>query len=230
MITEQARKASACPTRAARWSPTCSAGSAGGEGRHRSACDVIRAFDGAPINQSGELPPLVGAMAPGTQGRSSSILRDGKPRDLTVTLTQLDERRRGRRSDCPSGRAPSASLVAIRSAWSARTWMPTTAASARPQAGRGRRHRRASKALAAREAGLQPGDVILRSAAHGRQRRRARPRTARRQGRADRDAAACAAAVARQFVAVTRVPAARVRPDSRRIAPVQLRPARSAVR
>ena len=52
--------------------------------------DVIRAVNGTEINTSSELPPMIGAMPPGSKVRMS-ILRDGKPRDITVTLSELAE-------------------------------------------------------------------------------------------------------------------------------------------
>lgn len=48
--------------------------------------DVIRSIDGRAINDSSELPPIVGAKAPGTKV-TLGILRDGKPREVAVTLT-----------------------------------------------------------------------------------------------------------------------------------------------
>jgi len=80
--------------------------------------DVIRSFNGAMINDSSELPPLVGALPPGSHAKLS-VLREGKPRDFDITLTQLDE----------------------------------GIANASPTPG--------TRPPAARNAGLQPGDVVL---------------------------------------------------------------------
>ncbi len=52
--------------------------------------DVIRSVNGTAINDASELPPMIGAMPPGSRVRMG-ILRDGKPRDITVTLTELAE-------------------------------------------------------------------------------------------------------------------------------------------
>ena len=52
--------------------------------------DVIRAVDGMPIDDSSDLPPVIGAMAPGATAKLS-ILRGGKTLERTVTLTRLDE-------------------------------------------------------------------------------------------------------------------------------------------
>ncbi|WP_140908393.1 DegQ family serine endoprotease [Cognatiluteimonas lumbrici] len=52
--------------------------------------DVVRSVDGRAINRSSELPPIIGAMAPGTRVELG-ILRDGKPRTVKVVLAPLDE-------------------------------------------------------------------------------------------------------------------------------------------
>ena len=52
--------------------------------------DVIRSVNGRPVNDSSDLPPLIGAMAPGSKV-TLGLLRDGKARDITVTLSELDE-------------------------------------------------------------------------------------------------------------------------------------------
>ena len=54
------------------------------------AGDVIRSVNGVEIANSSELPPRIGIMAPGTKVKLG-ILRDGKPRDVTVTLSVLEE-------------------------------------------------------------------------------------------------------------------------------------------
>lgn len=52
--------------------------------------DVIRSVNGTSINDSSDLPPVIGAMAPGAKVRLG-ILRDGKPQEVTATLTALKE-------------------------------------------------------------------------------------------------------------------------------------------
>ena len=52
--------------------------------------DVIRSVNGTAINDSAELPPLIGMQAPGSKVRLG-ILREGKPREISVTLTELSE-------------------------------------------------------------------------------------------------------------------------------------------
>ena len=51
--------------------------------------DVILEFNGREIARSSELPPLVGATAPGSKVQLR-IFRDGKPRNVTLTLGELE--------------------------------------------------------------------------------------------------------------------------------------------
>ena len=53
--------------------------------------DVIVAYAGTPVEDSSDLPPLVGATRPG-QARAFTIMRGGKQRQLDVTLGKLEER------------------------------------------------------------------------------------------------------------------------------------------
>src|SRR5690606_17449558 len=52
--------------------------------------DVIREVDGVVIGQSSDLPPMIGAKAPGSRVRVK-VWREGRTRDFTMTLTELDE-------------------------------------------------------------------------------------------------------------------------------------------
>ncbi|RDY66518.1 DegQ family serine endoprotease [Lysobacter soli] len=52
--------------------------------------DVIRAVDGRSINDSADLPPIIGNMAPGTKAKVT-LVRDGRTLDKTVTVNELDE-------------------------------------------------------------------------------------------------------------------------------------------
>ncbi|HWS78594.1 MAG TPA: DegQ family serine endoprotease [Thermomonas sp.] len=121
--------------------------------------DVIRSINGQAIYESSDLPPIVGAMAPGTKV-TVELVRDGKPRTVTATLNSLDER---------VASADDADEDASR---------PAAAAQANPlgiigddldaqqrsrlglQAGEGVLVARV-EGMAAREAGLRPGDVVL---------------------------------------------------------------------
>ncbi|MDO5506682.1 MAG: DegQ family serine endoprotease [Pseudoxanthomonas suwonensis] len=51
--------------------------------------DVIREVNGNPVTASSDLPPLIGAMAPGSRVQLT-VLRDGRERQLTATLDELD--------------------------------------------------------------------------------------------------------------------------------------------
>ena len=119
--------------------------------------DVITRFNGREIARSAELPPMVGAMPPGSRA-SLGLLRDGKAMDVVVTLSALD-----------TAAAPAAGPVAP---------APAEAAGGNPlglvveeidvaarsalglKAGEGVLVGRVA-GLAARRAGLAPGDVIL---------------------------------------------------------------------
>ncbi len=50
--------------------------------------DVITAFNGREIARSGDLPPLVGATAPGTRA-TLTVFRDGKEMEIPVTVGEL---------------------------------------------------------------------------------------------------------------------------------------------
>ena len=52
---------------------------------------MIRSINGQPIYESSDLPPIIGAMAPGSKV-TVELLRDGKPRTVSATLNALDER------------------------------------------------------------------------------------------------------------------------------------------
>lgn len=121
--------------------------------------DVIRAINGSPINDASDLPPLVGAMAPGTRVRLS-VYREGKTVEIPVTLTELDDgavaaaggsTQPGR----PAG-SPSSNPLGI-------VGQDLDADDRRQlglKAGEGVAIARV-EGLAARSAGLRPGDVIL---------------------------------------------------------------------
>jgi len=52
--------------------------------------DVIRAVNGTAVDTFSDVPPLIGSQAPGSRV-TLSIIRDGRERELTVTLTELEE-------------------------------------------------------------------------------------------------------------------------------------------
>ena len=66
--------------------------------------DVIVGFDGAPVETSADLAPMVGAHAPGSKAKLR-VLREGKEQDLDVTLGSLPEGGRvklGKQEEQPS--------------------------------------------------------------------------------------------------------------------------------
>jgi len=126
------------------------------------AGDVIRSVNGVEIANSSDLPPLIGAMAPGSKVKLG-ILRDGKPRDVAVTLSVLDETSQETaeggpaQADIPSNpaRAESAILGIAVADLDANTRKQMGL-----KAGEGIRITRVT-GTSAGEAGLQPGIVIL---------------------------------------------------------------------
>jgi serine protease Do len=122
--------------------------------------DVIRAVNGTPIEDSSDLPPVIGAMAPGTTAKLS-ILRGGKAIERNVTLSRLDENaqaagpRRGPAPEAPAtGKGNALGLIGQDLAADERRELglrPGEGVSIARVEGR-----------AARAAGLRPGDIVLR--------------------------------------------------------------------
>ena len=120
--------------------------------------DVIRSFNSATINDSSELPPLVGALPPGSRAKLN-VLREGKPREFDITLTQLDEGvanampAPGIRPQAAAGASNALGLVG-------QALDPNDRKQLGLKPGEGVGIARV-EGLAARNAGLQPGDVVL---------------------------------------------------------------------
>ncbi len=55
------------------------------------AGDIIVAYAGKPVNDSADLPPLVGTTKPGAS-KALTVIRDGKEREIAVTLGQLPDK------------------------------------------------------------------------------------------------------------------------------------------
>ncbi|KAF1695727.1 DegQ family serine endoprotease [Pseudoxanthomonas koreensis] len=123
--------------------------------------DVIVSVNGQAVATSADLPPMVGMLPPGTKAKIG-VIRDGKPREIGVTLGELasDAQRAASGPDDGGAAAPPASAVA-------RLGLRVAELDA---ATRGRLGLKAGEGVAvagvdgreAREAGLQPGMAILR--------------------------------------------------------------------
>ena len=121
--------------------------------------DVIVRFNGREIGRSAELPPMVGAMAPGSRA-SLGLIRDGEPVDVGVTpsaqaVAAAPPQRDGR----DAAPAAPASGNALGLAVEALDAQARDALGLQP--GEGVLVARV-EGLAARQAGIAPGDVILR--------------------------------------------------------------------
>ncbi|HEU0151735.1 MAG TPA: trypsin-like peptidase domain-containing protein, partial [Arenimonas sp.] len=119
--------------------------------------DVITAFNGRAVGRSAELPPMVGALPPGSRA-SVSLRRDGKPLDLVVTLSALDL---AATAQAPAGPGASPAPAAGNALGVVVEALDASARDALGlKAGEGVLVGRVA-GLAARQAGLAPGDVIL---------------------------------------------------------------------
>jgi len=119
--------------------------------------DVIRAFNGTEINDSSDLPPLVGALPPGTHSKLT-VMRDGKSREFDVTLTQLQDGV-ANAMPVPGTPAPSSGMSNALGL----VGQPLDADDRRQLGLKSNEGVGIARVdgLAARDAGLQPGDVVL---------------------------------------------------------------------
>ncbi|RMH93064.1 DegQ family serine endoprotease [Lysobacter pythonis] len=77
--------------------------------------DVVRSFNGTPIEVYSDLPPMVGALPPGSKVKLG-IWRDGRERGIEVVLGEAGPDRApgfGRRDDAPATGAPSPSAAGL---------------------------------------------------------------------------------------------------------------------
>ena len=121
------------------------------------AGDVILAFNGKEIGNSSELPPLVGAMPPGSRA-NVKLLRDGKTRDVVVVLEPMEEAVAANAREPRAPAAGNADLNALGLVVGDLDAAARNRLGLKP--GEGVRIARVAS-LAARQAGLQPGDVVL---------------------------------------------------------------------
>ncbi len=122
--------------------------------------DVIRSVNGRPVDEWTELPPIIGAMSPGTR-ITLGVMRDGRERDIAVTLAPLQEGAAGDtprfdEPQRPGGSASGSNALGIVG--------QDLDAQDRRQLGLDKDEGvgvARVQGLAAREAGIRPGDVIL---------------------------------------------------------------------
>lgn len=116
------------------------------------AGDVITAFNGQAVVESSDLPPLVGALKPGSKAQVT-LLRDGRRQSVPVVLTALDE------SPAAVPGRPAAPADAAKLGFSVTEVTPATRRRLDIAEG-GVQVARVSQPMLAR-AGINEGDVIL---------------------------------------------------------------------
>ncbi len=116
------------------------------------AGDVITAFNGQAVVESSDLPPLVGALKPGSKAQVT-LLRDGRRQSVPVVLTALDE------SLAAGPGRPAAPADAAKLGFSVTEVTPATRRRLDIAEG-GVQVARVSQPMLAR-AGINEGDVIL---------------------------------------------------------------------
>ena len=131
------------------------------------AGDVIVAYAGKPVNDSADLPPLVGSTKPGAS-KPLTVIRDGQEREITVTLGQLPDKNKDKDELALNG-SPDDGSPRLNVA------VADVPAGQRGQDEGGVRVQQVGPGPAA-EAGVQPGDILvslnnqkIRDAAHLRQ-------------------------------------------------------------
>lgn len=123
--------------------------------------DVIRQVNGRAVVTSSDLPPIIGAMAPGSRVQLQ-VLRDGREREITVTLGELDpvaDNSRPAASGSPRAAQPSAA-DANPLGLAAQELDVATRRAAGLGSDEGVRIVRVEGEAAA-TAGLRPGDIVL---------------------------------------------------------------------
>ncbi|GAB2513723.1 DegQ family serine endoprotease [Lysobacter humi (ex Lee et al. 2017)] len=122
--------------------------------------DVIRAVNGRAVNVSSDLPPLIGALTPGTRAQLT-VVRDGRTVQVPVVLDELAVQGGGaggtprEPADAPAAATGPAALgLAVQEVGAADRQRLGL------RAGEGVRIARVD-GNGARDAGLQPGDVVL---------------------------------------------------------------------
>lgn len=120
--------------------------------------DVILAYNGQSINQSADLPPLVGQTPPGSKA-TLEILRDGKRENVPVTVAEMPRDKNAKMAAADTEQ-PAAKAAASALGLSVQDLDGDSRQQLGLKAGEGVGISQVSGAVATR-AGLQPGDVIL---------------------------------------------------------------------
>jgi len=121
------------------------------------AGDIILSYDGKPLMQASDLPPLVGMTKPGTKV-PLQILRGGAKQNIEVAITELPRDDQAVDGSAQAGASPQSSANALG------LTVQALDAATRKQMGLGPGLGVAISNItgeAAAQAGLQPGDVIL---------------------------------------------------------------------
>jgi serine protease Do len=117
--------------------------------------DVILAYDGHPVDTASDLPPLVGATTPGSEA-TLQISRDGKQMDVKVKVGELPRDQGGATASAGTperaGGALGLAVQAITPAMRQQLGLKDNSGGVVIS----------DVAGAAAQAGLQPGDVVLR--------------------------------------------------------------------
>ncbi|MCO5054401.1 Do family serine endopeptidase [Thermomonas sp.] len=122
--------------------------------------DVVRSVNGQPVYDASDLPPIIGAMAPGARV-SLEVVREGKPMTLTATLGALGgETAAAGDRDAPSNRSAPAAAPGNRFGILSRELDTAQRSRLGLQPGEGVLVA-GVEGRSARAAGLRPGDVIL---------------------------------------------------------------------
>ncbi len=122
--------------------------------------DVIRSVNGSQIQDSSDLPPMIGAMAPGSTVKLD-ILREGKPIQRTLTLTKLDESTAETAPQRPQPEKTKPAASGNRLGLAGQDLGADDRRQFGLKPGEGVALARIEGA-AARSAGLRPGDIVLR--------------------------------------------------------------------
>jgi len=121
--------------------------------------DVIQTFNGTSIDDSGDLPPMVGATAPGTRA-SLGVFRDGKQVSIPVVIGELPSDLTAGNAEPASGPAAPGTLNQQRLGIVIADLNDDEREALTLEAGQGVLIREVT-GTAARRAGLQANDVVL---------------------------------------------------------------------